>query len=84
MLDSQPLTAPSPTPEASGAVPSLLSGIKPSGTLHIGNYFGAIRQHIANSRSTAGRTDAFFFIANYHAMTTVHDREALRALSFNV
>ncbi|MEM6326535.1 MAG: tryptophan--tRNA ligase [Bacteroidota bacterium] len=69
---------------ADPGVPSMLSGIKPSGTLHIGNYLGAIRQHIATSTEAEGRGEAFFFIANYHAMTTVQDREALRALTFNV
>ncbi|OZC02620.1 tryptophan--tRNA ligase [Rubricoccus marinus] len=72
-----------PSPEASG-VPSLLSGIQPSGTLHIGNYFGAIRQHIANAANTEGRTDAFFFIANYHALTSLRDAERLRQLTFDV
>ncbi|MEM7084049.1 MAG: tryptophan--tRNA ligase [Pseudomonadota bacterium] len=49
-----------------------LSGIQPSGRLHLGNYFGAIRQHIAK------QDDAFYFIANYHAQTTVFDAETLR------
>ena len=65
-------------------LPSLLSGIKPSGTLHVGNYFGAIRQHVANSQAADGRGEAFFFIANYHALTTVRDAERLRTLSFDV
>ena len=49
--------------------PTILSGITPSGRLHIGNYFGAIRQHI----ELQDKGDAFFFIANYHAMTSRHD-----------
>ncbi len=49
-----------------------LSGLQPSGDLHLGNYFGAIRQHVAN------QDDAFYFIADYHALTTVRDPEALR------
>ena len=44
-----------------------LSGIQPSGKLHIGNYFGAVRQYIALQEEC----DAFYFIADYHAMTTV-------------
>jgi tryptophanyl-tRNA synthetase len=48
---------------------TILSGITPSGRLHIGNYFGAIRQHI----ELQDQGDAFFFIANYHAMTSRHD-----------
>jgi len=49
-----------------------LSGIQPSGDLHLGNYFGAIRQHIA------AQENAFYFIANYHALTTVNDARLLR------
>jgi len=51
-----------------------LSGIQPSGTLHLGNYFGAIRQHIRSQDEHEG----FFFIADFHALTTVRDPEALR------
>ena len=44
----------------------VLSGIQPSGSLHIGNYFGAIRQHI----QLQGEHDCFYFIADYHALTS--------------
>jgi tryptophanyl-tRNA synthetase len=44
----------------------VLSGIQPSGRLHIGNYFGAIRQHINMQRGN----DCFYFIADYHALTS--------------
>lgn len=54
-----------------------LSGIQPSGRLHLGNYFGAIRAHLAN------QDDAFYFIADYHALTTVHDAETLRGHVFD-
>jgi tryptophanyl-tRNA synthetase len=57
-----------------------LSGIQPSGALHIGNYFGAIRQYIALQEQHEG----YYFIANYHAMTTVRDRETLRANCLNL
>jgi len=43
----------------------VLSGIQPSGRLHIGNYFGAMRQHIQMQKDN----DCFFFIADYHALT---------------
>jgi tryptophanyl-tRNA synthetase len=46
-----------------------LSGVQPSGKLHLGNYFGAIRQHIA--LQTEGV--CFFFIADYHALTTLDE-----------
>ena len=54
-----------------------LSGIQPSGRLHLGNYFGAIRQHIALQDSPG---EHFYFIADYHALTTVRDPELLREL----
>ncbi len=46
-----------------------LTGITPSGTLHIGNYFGAMRPAI----EAQARGDCFYFIADYHSMTTVTD-----------
>ncbi len=58
----------------------VLSGVQPSGTLHLGNYFGAIRQHIELQHDHT----AFYFIANYHAMTTVQDAELLRRYTFDV
>jgi tryptophanyl-tRNA synthetase len=51
----------------------ILSGIQPSGTLHIGNYFGMMRQMI---RYQAEHT-LFVFIVNYHALTTVTDGKRL-------
>ncbi len=56
-----------------------LSGIQPSGLLHIGNYFGAIRQHI-QLQDQAGEN--FYFIADYHALTSSRDPEALRNFVF--
>ncbi len=52
----------------------VVSGIQSSGALHLGNYFGALRQHIALHK----RHPSYYFIVNYHAMTTVRDPEALR------
>jgi tryptophanyl-tRNA synthetase len=49
----------------------ILSGVQPSGKLHIGNYFGAITQHIA----LQDEGDCFYFIADYHALTTITDLE---------
>ena len=57
-----------------------LSGVQPSGKLHIGNYFGALRQHIALQEEG----EAFYFIANYHAMTSVQDSELLSQQTFEV
>jgi tryptophanyl-tRNA synthetase len=53
----------------------ILSGIQPSGVLHIGNYFGMMRPAIA--LQTEG--EALYFIADYHALTSLRDPEALRA-----
>jgi tryptophanyl-tRNA synthetase len=52
----------------------VLSGIQPSGALHIGNYFGAIRQYVALQEGN----DAFYFVADYHALTSVRDPGQLR------
>src|SRR6476661_532304 len=60
--------------------PRILSGVQPSGTLHLGNYFGAIRQHIA----LQDEGDCFYFIADFHALTTVQDPSRLRALVHGV
>ena len=51
----------------------VLSGIQPSGRLHLGNYFGAIKQYLELQHEH----EAFYFIANYHAMTTLQEAEAL-------
>src|SRR4051795_3696777 len=58
----------------------ILSGIQPSGVLHIGNYFGMMRPAIALQQE--GET--FYFIADYHALTTVQDPKALRENSRRV
>ncbi|MBI4853371.1 MAG: tryptophan--tRNA ligase [Acidobacteria bacterium] len=58
----------------------ILSGIQPSGKLHLGNYFGAIHQHLAFQ----DQGEAFYFIANYHALTTVQNALQLRELTIDV
>ena len=58
----------------------VVSGIQPSGELHIGNYLGAIRQHVAFH----DKDESYFFIDNYHAKTTVRDAEALRRYTLDV
>ena len=55
-------------------IPRILSGIQPSGRLHLGNYFGAIQQHIAMQDEGEG----YYFIADYHALTTLQDADAFR------
>ncbi len=58
----------------------VVSGIQPSGTLHLGNYFGALRQHIGLHK----QHEAYYFIVNYHALTTLHNREQLRRFTMDV
>src|SRR5215213_2484124 len=52
----------------------ILSGIQPSGILHIGNYFGMMKPAIA----LQAEGEALYFIADYHALTSLHDPKALR------
>ncbi|OGR33485.1 MAG: tryptophan--tRNA ligase [Desulfuromonadales bacterium GWC2_61_20] len=51
----------------------VLSGIQPSGSLHLGNYFGMMKKMIEHQE----KEELFCFIANYHAMTSVSDGKAL-------
>ena len=51
----------------------VLSGIQPSGNLHLGNYFGMMKKMIEHQENE----ELFCFIANYHAMTSVNDGKAL-------
>jgi len=55
----------------------VLSGIQPSGNLHIGNYFGMIKRMIEYQESS----DLFCFIANLHSLTTLIDREEMKKLT---
>src|SRR6187455_3351787 len=57
-----------------------LTGITPSGTLHIGNYFGAMRPAI----EAQSRGDCFYFIADYHSMTSVTDAAERRAHTLGI
>lgn len=57
----------------------VLSGIQPSGAFHLGNYFGAIRQYIDLQEDN----EAFYFIANLHALTSLRDRTRLEDLTRN-
>lgn len=57
-----------------------LTGIQPSGTLHIGNFFGAMRPAI----EAQSRGDCFYFIADYHSMTSLFDPEQRRKNTIGV
>ena len=56
----------------------ILSGIQPSGTIHIGNYFGMIKKMIESQDDG----ELFAFIASYHALTSVKDKEFLQRNTF--
>jgi tryptophanyl-tRNA synthetase len=58
----------------------ILSGIQPSGILHIGNYFGMIQPSVA----LQAEGECFYFVANYHALTSLQDPDALRKNSRRV
>jgi tryptophanyl-tRNA synthetase len=58
----------------------ILSGIQPSGALHIGNYFGALKQFIDLQHDN----DAYYFVADYHALTSVRNAAQLQAYTFDV
>jgi tryptophanyl-tRNA synthetase len=57
-----------------------LTGIQPSGTLHIGNYFGAMRPAI----EAQSRGECFYFIADYHSMTSLFDADQRRKNTLGV
>ncbi|MBQ7188682.1 MAG: tryptophan--tRNA ligase [Kiritimatiellae bacterium] len=58
----------------------ILSGVQSSGKLHLGNYFGMMKQAITLQE----KGDAYIFIANYHALTTVHNPDEMRENTKNV
>ena len=57
----------------------VLSGIQPSGQLHLGNYFGMMSRMIRYQREN----DLFCFIVNYHALTTIQEKDQLKRNTFN-
>jgi tryptophanyl-tRNA synthetase len=59
---------------------TILTGIQPSGTLHLGNYFGAMQPAIEMQE----QFQAVYFIADYHALTSITKAEELRRYTFEV
>ena len=53
----------------------ILSGLQPSGRLHIGNYFGMMDAALRLQHEG----DAYYFIADYHSLTSIHDAPKLRS-----
>jgi tryptophanyl-tRNA synthetase len=62
--------------------PILLSGIKPTGDLHIGNYFGAIKPAVDLLQT--GNYESYLFVADYHALNTVHNADEIRQHSVEI
>lgn len=60
----------------------VLTGIKPTGYAHIGNYFGAIKPAIDLSKK--GDFDCYYFIADYHALTTLKTKEDFEEYTKNI
>ena len=58
----------------------ILTGIQPSGALHLGNYFGAMLPAI----QLQDQGEAYYFIADYHSMTSLTDAAARRRYTFDV
>jgi tryptophanyl-tRNA synthetase len=58
--------------------PVVLSGIQPSGNLHLGNYFGAVQQYLEFINKGY---QCYYFLANYHALTSLRDRDRLLELT---
>ncbi len=56
----------------------ILSGIQPSGRLHLGRYFGAVRQFIELQEAA---NECFYFIANYHGLTSILDKQKLEEIT---
>jgi tryptophanyl-tRNA synthetase len=69
-------STPAPAPlEADAPRPRTFSGIQPSGIVHLGNDLGAIRNYVA----LAEQYEAIYCIVDYHALTSTHDADVLRA-----
>jgi tryptophanyl-tRNA synthetase len=56
----------------------LLSGVKPTGRPHIGNYFGAMKQFVESQAS--GNYDCLFMIADYHALNLIQNKDEMKSL----
>ena len=62
--------------------PSIVSGIQPTGPLHLGNYLGALKNWLEIQNS--GKYDCFFFIADYHSITEDYDAQEKRKQIFEL
>jgi len=60
----------------------LLSGVKPTGSAHIGNYFGAMKQFV--DLQNTGEYECHLFLADYHALNLIQDREQMKRLTLEL
>jgi len=65
----------------SDKITSVVSGLQPSGRPHIGNYFGAMKRHIEMQDKY---DQVFLFIAEYHALTSIQDKEVMQDNIYNL
>ena len=79
-MSSERIDSSMPSPVLRKGSEVIVSGIQPSGALHLGNYFGALRQHIQLHKTH----EAYYFIVNYHTLTTLQDRDKLRRYTLDV
>ncbi|HEY0980080.1 MAG TPA: tryptophan--tRNA ligase [Candidatus Paceibacterota bacterium] len=68
------------SPATTGGKKRLVSGVKPTGRPHIGNYFGAMKQFV----DLQDTHEAFIFIADLHALNFIQDAETMRTLSYDL
>ena len=65
------------------STPIYLTGIKPTGEPHLGNYLGAIKPAIELVKNHSSSTN-YFFIADYHALTTIKDPKVMKNYRYHV
>lgn len=59
---------------------TLISGVKPTGRPHVGNYFGAMKQFV----DLQDQYDSYIFVANYHGLISVHNSENLKSDTYDI
>ncbi|WP_201713945.1 tryptophan--tRNA ligase [Rossellomorea arthrocnemi] len=60
----------------------VLTGIKPTGRIHLGNYIGAIKPALQLAEKQS--CDTAYFVADYHGLTKIHDKQEMKELSYGV
>ena len=77
--------SPMPEPAISSSRPRVLSGMRPTGKLHLGNYMGALANWVKLQNDPIAKYDCYFFIADWHALTTDYaDPGKLQAKTLDV